>query len=64
MTSNCLMTIKDVAKLLQTSDRSIRRWISTGDFPPGIQIAAGSVRWKREDIDNWLENRAKAGSHA
>lgn len=44
------LTIKEVGDLLRISERTVRRWVGTGDLP-AVKIGR-SVRIRREDIDN------------
>jgi len=48
-----MMTVKDVAKALGVSERSVWRWSSDGTLPPGIKIG-GSVRWSQQSVEDWL----------
>ena len=48
-----LLTIKEVAKLVNFSTRKIQRWKSMGWFPKPIEIG-GNVRWRRVDIERWV----------
>lgn len=49
-----LLTIQQVAKLLQVSTRSVRRFRATGKLPAPILIGK-SVRWRGEDLQKWIE---------
>ena len=51
-----MMTVKDVAKALGVSERSVWRWSSDGTLPPGVKIG-GVVRWPRKSIEEWLAER-------
>jgi len=51
-----MMTVKEVARALKTSERSVWRWSGTGVLPPGIKIG-GVVRWPRKGIDDWVAKR-------
>ena len=44
------LTIREVGDLLRISERTVRRWVGTGDLP-AVKIGR-SVRIRREDIDN------------
>jgi excisionase family DNA binding protein len=48
-----LMTVKDIAKKLQLSPRSIWRMVNTGKMPAPVRLIR-SVRWKRSDIEQWI----------
>ena len=46
----------DLAKLLQVSDRTLRRVRSAGGVPEPFMLGS-KPRWRRVDIDRWLERR-------
>ena len=52
-----LLTAGDVAGLLRIAPRTVQRMVATGDFPAPIPITPGRARWRRADIDAWLEQR-------
>ena len=49
-----LLTATDAAKLCRLSKRSWFRLSSAGKVPAPVRIG-GSVRWRRSDIELWLE---------
>ena len=51
-----LMNVRQVAKALGVSERSVWRWSATGILPPGIRIGK-SVRWSEESIRQWVAKR-------
>lgn len=51
-----LLTVKELAKLLKISIRSIWRYRSMGAIPKPIKVGK-SVRWDRKDIEQWLEDK-------
>lgn len=61
-----LLDTEAVADLLGLpSARAVYSRRFRGDFPPAIQVGA-SLRWRRADIDAWLDARFEAegdGSH-
>ena len=52
-----LLTREDVASLLGIAPRTVQRMVASGDFPRPIPITSGRARWRRSDIDAWLEQR-------
>lgn len=52
-----LLTVRQLADLLQVSTRTIWRMQSAGDLPEPVRISR-SVRWRRSDIDYWLAGDA------
>jgi len=52
-----LMTLQDVAEYLQVKERTIYQWAQKGDIPA---FKLGNVwRFKRQDIDLWIEERKR-----
>ena len=51
---NVLLNVEDLSSLLGISVRTIWRRESTGDVPKPVRIG-GLVRWRRSDIDAWIE---------
>ena len=50
------LTVDDVAKLVRTGTRTIRRWRREGKLPPALHFG-GLVRWRAEDVERWIEER-------
>lgn len=57
-----LMTVEDVASYLRVAERTIYDWAQKGDLPCG-KLGA-SWRFRRSDIDHWLENKFEKKSAA
>ena len=52
-----LMTLQHVAEYLQVKERTIYQWAQKGDIPA---FKLGNVwRFKRQDIDLWIEERKR-----
>ncbi len=49
-----LLTVRDLAKLLKVSVRNVWRMRASGRIPPPLKIG-GSVRFDRQDIEDWLQ---------
>jgi len=47
-----LLSVKDLAKCLSVSKRTIWRLDSAGRIPQAVTIG-GSKRWRREEIEAW-----------
>jgi excisionase family DNA binding protein len=48
----------DVATLLKSSSRHVRRLADGGKMPPPLRIGR-LIRWPKATIDDWLANGAK-----
>ncbi len=53
-----LMTLREVATLVQVPPKTIYRWRSLGQGPPGLRIGR-HVRFRREDVEAWIETRLR-----
>lgn len=49
-----LLTLADVARLLQLSERSIYRLVASGELP-GFKPGGGAWRFRRADVDAWID---------
>jgi excisionase family DNA binding protein len=58
-----MMTVKDVASLLQCSDKTVYSWVETGYAGiPAIKIGSGKkslVRFDPADIHQWIQQWKK-----
>lgn len=52
-----LLTAADLANILRTSVRSVRRWDSAGRLPAPVRIGS-AVRWRTAEIEAWLASGA------
>jgi excisionase family DNA binding protein len=50
-----LLDVQAVAQLLDCSARHIYRMADAGRMPPPVRLGA-LVRWRRADLDRWLED--------
>ncbi|QDU45189.1 Helix-turn-helix domain protein [Symmachiella dynata] len=51
--TSLLLTVEQVAQLLQVSPRSVWRLRSAGDLPKPVKIG-GAVRWIGEELRHWI----------
>lgn len=49
------MTVRDVAVYLNVDEKTVYRLAQRGELP-GFKVA-GTWRFKRKDIDSWIEQR-------
>jgi excisionase family DNA binding protein len=54
-----LLTARHVAELLAVSAETVLRWTRRGELP-AIRLPGGAIRFRQEDLDAWLEQRAVA----
>ena len=51
------MTVREVANYLNVDEKTVYRLAQKGGLP-GFKVA-GAWRFKREDIDRWIEDQKK-----
>ncbi len=49
--------LKELTQRLGVSRATIYNWMNQKKFPQSIQLGAGSVGWKEEDIQHWIDTR-------
>ena len=49
-----LLDAKALARLLSTSCATIWRWDAAGKLPAPLRLSAGTTRWRRGDIEQWI----------
>ena len=54
---DALLTKKQLATALNTSERTIQRWLAAGTGPPVIRLPTGGLRWRWGSVKRWLEER-------
>ncbi len=58
MSQDEVLTLKEVAALLKIAERTAYMMVQRGDFP-GFKVG-GQWRFKRKDIDAWMEEQKRA----
>jgi excisionase family DNA binding protein len=53
-----VLTLAEVADLLQIAPRTVQRMAADGEFPAPIRLGSTRPRWRRAEIDTWLQRRA------
>jgi len=52
------MTVREVATYLNVNEKTVYRLAQKGDIP-GFKVA-GTWRFRREDIDRWIDDQKRA----
>ena len=52
-----MLTVGQVAEVLQLSQRTVWRMATIGQLPPGIHVGR-SVRWPKARIEQWIQEKA------
>lgn len=56
------LTVEDVATLLNVSEDTIKRWVSSGEIP--YYRLHKQYRFSRDEVENWMFSRKQGGSFA
>jgi predicted DNA-binding transcriptional regulator AlpA len=57
-----LLTTSDAARLLGYSPRALENWRYRGGGPRFVRVSAKSVRYRRADLDTWIEERLRVST--
>ena len=52
-TQPAVLTIADMANLLATSERSIRRYVNEGRLPKPLRLGQ-QLRWRKIEVMEWI----------
>ena len=58
-----LMRIDDVLKVIDVSRTTLYSLLREGDFPPPVRVSKRNVRWRQEDVQQWLDSRPLSTTH-
>ena len=58
---NQAMTVRDVASYLNVDEKTVYRLAKRGELP-GFKVA-GAWRFKRADIEDWIENQKQTSTN-
>jgi predicted DNA-binding transcriptional regulator AlpA len=53
-----LLTAKEVSEWLATSPATLCRWRQSGQGPRWVALGDSSPRYRREDVEEWLDQQA------
>lgn len=54
-----LLREEEAAKFLNVSPRTLQGWRVTGGGPPFVKYSNRCVRYRQEDLDQWIEERTR-----
>ena len=54
---NVLLNEKQISRLLGVTPRALQSWRQTGRGPRFVRISNRCIRYRLDDIDDWLESR-------
>lgn len=58
-----LLTISEVSELVGLSQNTVRNYMKAGNFPVSITSGTRTVRWKRSEIEAWMDSRKQTSLH-
>ncbi len=53
-----ILRYEDLQKLFKVSRTSLARWEAKSRFPRRISISENSIGWRREEVEQWLQERS------
>ena len=59
-----LLTGREVAQRLRLSEYSVRSLSRSGDLPAPLRVGRAGLRWERQDIEDYLDERRRAAREA
>ncbi len=59
MSDELLLTVQQLADLLQVDAASIYHWSAAGRLPGCVRLSARCLRFRRLDVEKWLEELAQ-----
>jgi excisionase family DNA binding protein len=54
-----LLTARDLGEFLDVSPETVLRWTRRGELP-AIKLPGGAIRYRADDLDDWLTKHATA----
>lgn len=57
-----LLTEAETARLIGFSTRTLQKWRMIGEGPRFVRVTARAVRYRRSDIDEWIESRLRTST--
>ena len=60
MSELVLLTRQQVEKIVGIRRSTIYKLMRLGQFPEPIKISPGCVRWRWEELKDWIDSRPKA----
>lgn len=56
-----MLTAREVAERLGFKHaETVLRWRRRGEGPPAVKLHNGAVRWREDELEAWLDERATA----
>jgi excisionase family DNA binding protein len=59
-----LLRPKEVAALLGVTDSTIYAWLHRGQGSPVVKLPSGSIRFRRQAVEAWVQKAERSRSHS
>ena len=56
-----MLRLRSVILITGLSKSTLYRLIKLGHFPQPLRLTQRAVRWRREEVDEWLLHRPRSG---
>jgi len=57
-----LLTERQTARYLNFTQRCLQAWRQRGGGPKYVRISSRAIRYRKIDLDDWIEERLKAST--
>jgi prophage regulatory protein len=54
-----MLKVSELAEFLGVAPSTIYRWLERGKLPQPYEIGESAVRWRKSEIETWLEERKR-----
>ena len=61
MSEERMLRLRSVVSMTGLSKSTLYRLIKQGRFPQPLRLTQRAVRWRREEVDEWLSQRPRSG---
>ena len=61
MSEQRMLRLRSVILMTSLSKSTLYRLIKQGHFPQPLRLTQRAVRWRREEVDEWLSHRPRSG---
>lgn len=55
-----LVNVADICAMFGICDKTAWKWVDRGWLPPPIRMNQAVVRWRRKDIESFIESKKRA----
>jgi excisionase family DNA binding protein len=59
-----LLRLEEVADLLAVKRSTLYAWLHRGEGPPVVKLPSGSLRFRRQAVEAWVQKAERSRSHS